>query len=273
MPESGSSGWTCLPGATSSRHAVRSSSEVQLGTTLTNVHGASISTVEHLMAACYGLGLDNLIVEVDGPEVPIMDGSAALYSELILQTGLKTQSAPRRCLRILESIEVTDGPKQAALRPVNGDDLTLRAAIDYEDETIGRQEAQLCLSPESFARDLSFARTFGFARDLDALNAMGLGQGASMENAVAIDETGVMNPEGLRAHDEFVRHKMLDALGDLSLLGYRLIGAYESEQPGHSINNLLVRAVLARPEAWSLEFAGQTQEMARQPLRQAASAR
>ena len=229
--------------------------DVTLGTKLQNEFGTTLSTVEHLLAAVYGLCIDNLIIEVDGPEVPIMDGSSSLYTDLILQTGIKRQNAPVRVLRVLEAIEVNDGVKSASLLPVSDDSFRLDAVIDFKSEAIGRQRKSVTLTPESFARELAFARTFGFYRDIKKLHSMGLGQGASMENAIAVEDDKILNPEGLRAKDEFIRHKILDAVGDLSLVGHRLIGRYVSEQPGHSINNLLVRELLNNPGKWVLETA------------------
>lgn len=227
--------------------------DVTLGTKLQNEFGTTLSTVEHLLAAVYGLGVDNMIIEVDGPEIPIMDGSSALYADLIRRTGIRRQSAPRQFLRILKPVHVADGSKSASLLPVSDDSFQMDAVIDFASEVIGRQRKTLTLTPESFGRDLAFARTFGFYSDIQKLRKMGLGQGASLENAIALDDDKIINPEGLRAKDEFVRHKLLDAVGDLSLMGYPIIGRYVSEQPGHSINNLLVRKVLETEAAWSLE--------------------
>lgn len=237
-------------------------SDTQLGTTISNQHGVSIAVVEHLLAAIAGLGLDNLLIEIDGPEVPIMDGSSSVFYEMLMLAGQKTQSARRRRIRILETVEVVDGPKRAKLSPVADDSLTMRARIEYEDQTIGVQQMALRLVPGSFARDLAFARTFGFARDVDMLRAMGLARGGSLENAVVIDEDGIMNPEGLRVEDEFIRHKMLDAVGDLMLAGAPIAGAYDAVQPGHGVNNKLVRALLANPSAWCWEEAGMRSEAA-----------
>jgi len=231
-------------------------SDTQLGTTLTNEHGVSVAVVEHLLAAVAGLGIDNLRIEIDGPEVPIMDGSSSVFYELMMMAGLKTLGAARRRIRILETIEVREGPKRATLSPSDNDVLTLRARIEYEDQTIGVQQMALRLAPGMFARDLAFARTYGFARDVDMLRSMGLARGGSLENAVVIDENGVMNPEGLRTEDEFVRHKMLDAVGDLMLAGAPIAGDYDAVQPGHGLNNKLVRALLASPTAWCWEEAG-----------------
>ncbi|MEZ5955367.1 MAG: UDP-3-O-acyl-N-acetylglucosamine deacetylase [Hyphomonas sp.] len=228
-------------------------SDTQLGTTLTNEAGVSVAVVEHLMAAVSGLGIDNLLVEIDGPEVPIMDGSSAVFCELLLQAGMKAQSAPRRRIRILETVEIVDGPKRATLSPSPDNHLTMRARIEYDNNVIGTQQMALRLAPGMFARNLAFARTYGFARDVDMLRSMGLARGGSLDNAVVVDGEEIMNPEGLRIEDEFVRHKMLDAVGDLILAGAPIAGSYDAVQPGHSLNNKLVRTLLATPSAWCWE--------------------
>lgn len=227
--------------------------EVQLGTTLTNETGGSIATVEHFLAACAGMGLDNLLVEIDGPEVPIMDGSSAVFCELFHNAGVQTQPALRRRIRILETVEVSDGIKWAKLSPSQDNVLTLKAKIEFETKAIGTQQMSMRLAPGLFARDIAFARTFGFANDVETLKAMGLARGGSLENAVVIDGDEVINPEGLRSEDEFIRHKLLDAVGDLMLAGAPIAGIYEARQPGHAMNNLLVRALLEQPETWCWE--------------------
>ncbi|MFC6196766.1 UDP-3-O-acyl-N-acetylglucosamine deacetylase [Ponticaulis profundi] len=229
--------------------------DVTLGTKLRNEFGTTLSTVEHLLAAVYGLGVDNLVIEVDGPEVPIMDGSSELYADLIRQTGLRRQKSLRQFVRVLEPIVVEDGPKKAALMPVEDEGFYLDATIDFTTSAIGRQRKVMELTEKSFSRELAFARTFGFMSEIRQLHAMGLGQGASLENAIAVEDDKIVNPEGLRAKDEFVRHKLLDAVGDLSLIGHRVIGRYVSEQPGHSINNLLVRKLLKETDKWVMETA------------------
>jgi len=229
-------------------------SDTQLGTTITNDSGISVAVVEHLMAAVCGVGIDNMIIEIDGPEVPIMDGSSAVYCELLLQAGLKAQSTPRRRIRILETVEIVDGPKRATLSPSDDTHLTLRARIEYDNSVIGVQQMALRLAPGMFARNLAFARTYGFARDVEMLRTMGLARGGSLDNAVVIDDDeAIMNPEGLRTEDEFVRHKMLDAVGDLMLAGAPIAGAYDAVQPGHALNNKLVRKLLETPSAWCWE--------------------
>ena len=228
-------------------------SEVQLGTTLRNDDGVTVATVEHLLAACAGVGADNLLIEIDGPEVPIMDGSSAVYCELILSAGLRRQGAVRRRIRVLERVTVQDGVKTASLSPSSDDYLSIHARIEFESRAIGTQQMSLRLSPGMFARDIAFARTFGFAKDVEKLQAMGLARGGSLDNAVVLDGDDIMNPEGLRTNDEFIRHKILDAIGDLMLAGGPIAGVYESRQPGHALNNKLVRALLERPTAWCWE--------------------
>lgn len=227
--------------------------EVQLGTTLMNESGESVATVEHFLAACAGMGIDNLLIDIDGPEVPIMDGSSAVFCELFHNAGLKTQTAPRRRIRILETVEVQDGIKWARLSPSQDNILTLKARIEFETRAIGVQQMAMRLMPGLFARDIAYARTFGFARDVETLKAMGLARGGSLDNAVVIDGDEIVNPEGLRSDDEFIRHKLLDAVGDLMLAGAPIAGLYEARQPGHAMNNKLVRALLDRPEAWCWE--------------------
>ncbi len=227
--------------------------EVQLGTTLTNDDGASIATVEHFLAACAGMGLDNLLVEIDGPETPIMDGSSAVFCELFHNAGVQQQAALRRRIRILEKVEVRDGIKWARLSPSPDNVLTLKAKIEFETKAIGTQQMSMRLMPGLFARDIAFARTFGFARDVETLKAMGLARGGSLDNAVVIDGDEIVNPEGLRSDDEFIRHKLLDAVGDLMLAGAPIAGTYEARQPGHAMNNKLVRALLDQPQAWCWE--------------------
>lgn len=227
--------------------------EVQLGTTLTNQDGATIATVEHFLAACAGMGLDNVLVEIDGPETPIMDGSSAVFCELFHNSGLKQQTALRRRIRVLDTVEVRDGVKWARLSPSPDNVLTLKAKIEFETKAIGTQQMAMRLVPGLFARDIAFARTFGFARDVETLKAMGLARGGSLDNAVVIDGDDIVNPEGLRSDDEFIRHKLLDAVGDLMLAGAPIAGQYEAHQPGHAMNNKLVRALLDHPEAWCWE--------------------
>jgi len=223
-------------------------------TTIANKAGVDIATVEHLMSACAGLGVDNLIVEVDGAEVPILDGSSAPFVQVLLNAGLKQQFAPQRVIHIIEPIEVRMGAKSAALLPADGfDGLELDVTIRFADAAIGVQRRCVRLTPESFLADIADARTFGFMADVDAMRAAGLGRGASMDNTLVVDAGRVVNPEGLRFDDEFVRHKLLDAVGDLALAGAPLCGRFVADQPGHALNARLVRALLDTPEAWRWE--------------------
>lgn len=224
-------------------------------TTLRNEAGVEIATIEHLMSACMGLGVDNLIVEVDGPELPILDGSSAPFVQVLLNAGLKGLTAPQRVIRILEPVEVQMGAKTAALLPAEDyDGLDLDVTIRFADAAIGVQRRRVQLSAETFLSDIADARTFGFLADVDAMRAAGLGRGASMDNTVVVGEGRVQNPEGLRFDDEFVRHKLLDAVGDLSLAGAPICGRFVADQPGHALNALLVRALLDTPEAWRWEI-------------------
>ena len=215
--------------------------------------GVTVSTVEHLMAALSGLGIDNALVELDGPETPIGDGSAADFVEAILAAGLARQDAPRRYLEILEPIEVTAPGKRAALVPAPRFEMSVE--IIFESPAIGRQRLELAVDRASFRAEIAAARTFGFIAEVEQLRAAGLGRGASLENTIVVDGDHVMNPETLARPDDFVRHKALDALGDLALLGHPVLGRYEASCSGHALNHALVTAVLARPDAWRLTTA------------------
>lgn len=229
------------------RHDIVRSTD--LGTTLVNEDGASVSTVEHLMAAFAGLGIDDLVVELDGPEIPAMDGSSAPFVDLMLRAGLKTHPVPRRAIQVLKPIEVEDGGRRAVFLPA------LKPAIDVEiefsDPTIGHQHYAFEVTPEAFCQAVAPARTFGFRRDLDMMLKNGLARGGSMENAIVVEDDGVANPEGLRFADEFVRHKALDALGDLYLAGSPILGLYRASRPGHGLNSLALKTLLADTSAWS----------------------
>ena len=215
--------------------------------------GVTVSTVEHLMAALSGLGIDNALVELDGPETPIGDGSAADFVEAILAAGLARQDAPRRYLEILEPIEVTAPGKRAALVPAPRFEMSVE--IIFESPAIGRQRLELAVDRASFRAEIAAARTFGFIAEVEQLRAMGLGRGASLENTIVVDGDHVLNPASLSRPDDFVRHKALDALGDLALLGHPVLGRYEASCSGHALNHALVTAVLARPDAWRLTTA------------------
>ena len=222
----------------------------RLGTVIGNADGVTVSTVEHLMAAFCALGVDNAVVELDGPEVPIMDGSAQPFIELLDRAGRRRQEAPREYIEILEAVEVIEGDKRATLSP--SDRFEVAFEILFDTRAIGRQRVDLAVDEEVFRAEIADARTFGFLHEVDALRAAGLARGASLENVVVIDGDMVMNAEGLRRPDEFVRHKALDAVGDLYLLGAPLLGRFEGIYAGHALNNAVVRALLARPGAWRL---------------------
>lgn len=219
-----------------------------LGTTLRNEAGVEVATVEHFLAACAGLEIDNLFVEIDGPELPILDGSSAPFVQLLLNAGLKPQGAVRRSIEILERIEVSIGEKTAALEPAERAEFDV--TIRYADQPIGVQHLRYLPSRTAFLSEIAEARTYGFLKDVERLHAAGRGLGASYENTVVIDGGKVMNGDGLRFADEFVRHKVLDAIGDLALAGAPILGRYVADQPGHALNGKLVAALLAAPHAW-----------------------
>lgn len=216
--------------------------------------GLRVATVEHLMAALAGLGVDNLLVEVDGPEVPVMDGSARPFAEAMLAAGLVQQPAVRRFIRILRPVTVSEGDRRAALFPDDtGFHIDFSIEFDHPVLRASGDRVSLSLDPSVFLESLCAARTFGFLRDIEQLRARGLALGGGLHNAVVVDDQRVLNPEGLRYPDEFVRHKALDAIGDLYLLGNPLLGALRASKSGHALNNRLARAVLEQPDAW--EFA------------------
>ncbi|HEX6859881.1 MAG TPA: UDP-3-O-acyl-N-acetylglucosamine deacetylase [Caulobacteraceae bacterium] len=224
--------------------------KTQLGTVISNAEGVSVSTIEHLMAAMAALAIDNAIVELDGPEVPIMDGSAEPFVQILDRAGRRRQEAARRYIEILAPIEAVEGDKRATLTPCEQFEVAFEIA--FASRAIGRQRVDLVIDEDSFRDELSECRTFGFVQEVEALRAIGLARGGSMENAVVIDGDRVLNPEGLRRPDEFVRHKALDAVGDLYVLGLPIIGRFEGVYAGHGLNNAVVRALVANPRAWRI---------------------
>lgn len=222
----------------------------QLCTVIANASGVTVSTIEHLMAALAALEIDNAVVEVDGPELPIMDGSSKAFVQILDRAGKRGQEAPRQYIEILETIEVVVGDKRATLTP--SDQFEVAFEIAFPSAVIGRQRVDLVIDEQSFRTELADCRTFGFIQDVEALRAKGLAQGGSLENAVVIDGDRILNPEGLRRRDEFVRHKALDAVGDLYVLGAPILGRFEGIYAGHALNNLLAREVLKRPGAWRM---------------------
>lgn len=224
--------------------------DTMLCTCLVNEQNVRISTVEHINAALAGLGIDNLIIEVDAPEIPIMDGSASPFVWLLLDAGIQELSVAKKFVSITKPVKVEDGDKWAELTPYNG--FSLDFTIDFNHPAIdaSSQRYKLNFSAEAFVNQISRARTFGFMRDIEYLQSKGLCLGGSMDCAIVVDDYRVLNEEGLRYSDEFVRHKMLDAIGDLFMSGHNIIGAFTAYKSGHALNNKLLRAVLADQTAW-----------------------
>ncbi len=213
---------------------------------------AKVSTVEHLMSALAGLGVDNALVDLDGPEVPIMDGSASTFVYLLQSAGFEEQPIAKRFMRITKPIEVKDGDKYARLDPFDGFKLTFSIQFDHPAVERTAQALTIDLAEVSYARDIARARTFGFVQEVEALRDIGLIQGGSLDNAVVVDEYRVLNAEGLRYADEFVKHKVLDAIGDLYLVGFPIIGAFSAHKSGHELNNRLLRAILSDESAYQI---------------------
>ncbi|SMX37946.1 UDP-3-O-acyl-N-acetylglucosamine deacetylase [Octadecabacter ascidiaceicola] len=220
-----------------------------LNTRIENAAGTSVSTIEHIMAALAGCGLHNALIEVTGPEVPILDGSAAQFVEGFLHAGVRRLNAPLRVLEVLKPVSVTVGDATARLDPA--DTLHIRFEIDFADRAIGHQEKTLNMSNGAFVRELSNSRTFCRSSDVDAMRAQGLALGGTLENAVVVDDAEVLSPGGLRHKDEAVRHKMLDALGDLYTAGAPILGRYTGSKAGHAVTNALLCALFNDPEAWA----------------------
>ena len=223
--------------------------QTALCTVLGDVTGASISTVEHLLAALYALRIDNAVVEVDGPEIPIMDGSSAAFVAAIDQVGVVQQARRRRFIKVLKTVRVEQGRNHAELRP-HSKGFHVDVEIDFDAATIGRQRRAFDVEPDIFRRDISRARTFGFVSDVKKLWQAGFALGSSLENSVALDGDAILNPEGLRYADEFVRHKALDAIGDLALAGAPILGAYSAYRPGHTLNAMMLSALFADRSAY-----------------------
>jgi UDP-3-O-[3-hydroxymyristoyl] N-acetylglucosamine deacetylase len=222
--------------------------DTRLCTLIANASKASVGTIEHLMSALRGCGIDNLVVALDGPEVPIMDGSSIPFVDMIDEAGTETQAYARRAIRILEDIEVRDGDKMARLSPA--DAFVFGGEIDFVHPAIGRQSFETKLVNGNFRHDIASARTFGFAKEVEYLRQQGLARGGSLDNAIVLNDDAVMNAGGLRFDDEFIRHKLLDAIGDLYLAGAQILGRYDSIRAGHAVNNALLHKLFATPEAW-----------------------
>ena len=220
-------------------------------TVLGDRNGPLISTTEHVLAALRGMGVDNAVVEVDGPEAPIMDGSAAPFVDAIDQAGIVEVSAPRRYIEVLKPVQVVAGPSTGELRP-HAAGFRAEVEIEFDNPMIGRQALYLDVTPHAFRKELCRARTFGCMADVAKLWSAGYARGASFENSVVVDDTRVLNPEGLRYADEFVRHKVLDAVGDLALAGLPILGAYRAMRPGHKLNHAVLCALMADRSAWRI---------------------
>ncbi|MEJ6398441.1 UDP-3-O-acyl-N-acetylglucosamine deacetylase [Yoonia sp. 208BN28-4] len=219
-----------------------------LNTRLQNGQGVTVSTIEHLMAALSGCGIHNALIEIDGPEVPILDGSAATFVRAFVAAGVARLATPLRAIEILKDVSVTHGPARAALSPATS--LQIAFEIDFDDAAIGHQQKTLNMANGSFVRELCDSRTFCRQADVDAMRANGLALGGTLDNAVVVDGDRVLTPGGLRHADEAVRHKMLDALGDLATAGAPILGRYTGERAGHAMTNRLLTALFAQPDAW-----------------------
>lgn len=215
-------------------------------------NGASVSTVEHLMAAMAGLGIDNAYVDVSAPEVPIMDGSAGPFVFLIQSAGIEEQNAPKKFIRIKRKVTVEDGDKVASFLPFDGFKVSFTIDFDHPVFRDRTAHADVDFSTTSFVKEISRARTFGFMHEIEYLRSKGLARGGSVDNAIVVDEYRILNQDGLRYDDEFVRHKVLDAIGDLYLLGNSLIGEFRAYKSGHALNNASLRALIAQPDAWEV---------------------
>ncbi len=216
------------------------------------MNGAKIGTIEHLMSALAGLGVDNVFVDVDAPEIPIMDGSASTFVFLLQSAGIEEQAAPKRFLKVLKPIEVKDGDKWARLEPYDG--FRLDFSIVFNHPAVDRTGTRVSVdfAKHSYVKDVARARTFGFMQEVEMLHQHGLAQGGSLDNAIVMDEYRVLNADGLRYADEFVKHKVLDAIGDLYVVGHPLLAAFVAHKSGHALNNALLRALLADQTAWAM---------------------
>ncbi len=240
-----------------------------LSTVIGNEHGVTLSTVEHLMAALYGVGIDSALVEVDGPEVPIMDGSAEPFVMAFEKIGTRPLNRDRKVIWIRHPIEVREGEKYALLLPDQEPRVTI--SIDFPGTAVGAQTYSMVLSRESFRGEVSQARTFGFSNQMEVLKARRLARGGSLANAVLVDGKRIVNPEGLRYEDEFVRHKVLDAVGDLALAGGPFIGHYYAFKAGHKLNQMLIKKLFEAQRHWSLISVADYQQLTGRPLEQGSS--
>ncbi|HBM84963.1 MAG TPA: UDP-3-O-acyl-N-acetylglucosamine deacetylase [Halieaceae bacterium] len=225
--------------------------ETTLSTTLI-ANGEKVSTVEHLMSAMAGLGIDNAFVDVSASEVPIMDGSAGPFVFLIQSAGIEEQPAAKKFIRIKRPVTVEDGDKTASFLPFDGFKVSFSIEFDHPVFRERSPHAEIDFSSTSFVKEVSRARTFGFMHEIEYLRSQGLARGGSVDNAIVVDEYRILNQDGLRYDDEFVKHKILDAIGDVYLLGYSVIGEYRAHKSGHALNNASLRALIAQPDAWEM---------------------
>jgi len=223
--------------------------DTRMSTTIGNEYGVTIQTIEHLMAALRGCGIDNALIEVDGPEIPIMDGSSAPFVEIITSAGIKELDEDRNIIWIQRPIEYKNGEKYAILMPDTDSKFT--AEIHFDNTLIGTQMYSYSLSHDAFSKSISRARTFGFANEINALCELGLIKGGSLSNAIVVDDDEILNNEGLRYSDEFVRHKILDCVGDFALVGHQVVGHYFAKKPGHELNNQFIKTLFDNRSAWS----------------------
>lgn len=222
--------------------------DTRLCTVIANAHGASVGTIEHVMSALRGCGIDNVLIEIDGAEAPIMDGSAMPFVEAIDRVGIATQSASKRYIRVLKEVSVLDNGKRVTLKP--DDASRFVGEIEFDHDDIGLQRFETSLVNGNFRHDIASARTFGFFHEAEYLRAQGLGLGGSLDNAIILNEDGVMNPGGLRYSNEFIRHKLLDAIGDLYLAGAPILGLYDGVKAGHAINNDILHELFSSDDNW-----------------------
>ncbi|MCK5374570.1 MAG: UDP-3-O-acyl-N-acetylglucosamine deacetylase [Alphaproteobacteria bacterium] len=222
--------------------------DTKLCTVIANEYGASVGTIEHLMSALRGCGIDNALIEIDGIEVPAMDGSAMPFVTMIEESGVVSQDTPRRIVRVLKEVSVIDGDKCVTLKP---DDVSVfDGEIDFDHDKIGNQRFSTQLINGNFKHDIAGARTFGFYHEAQWLRSQGLGLGGSLDNAIILDEASIINPDGLRFSNEFIRHKLLDAIGDLYLAGGQILGRYDGIKAGHAVNNAILRELFSNSENW-----------------------
>jgi UDP-3-O-[3-hydroxymyristoyl] N-acetylglucosamine deacetylase len=224
--------------------------DTRLSSTLVTDTGVRVGTIEHLMSAFAGFGIDNLVVEVTAAEIPIMDGSAAPFIYLLQSAGVVEQSVPKRFIRVKQPVEIVEGDKWVRLDPMDGFKITLSIEFNHPAFNLAPQKVEIDFASSSYLDEISRARTFGFMHEVEYMRQHGLGLGGSLDNAIVIDDEYVLNPEGLRFPDEFVRHKILDAIGDLYIVGHPLIAAFSGHKSGHAMNNKLLRKLLETPDAW-----------------------